>query len=378
MSGQNEEFFKIGNVEFAGDVKLADLILTVQDIIKIIQNSTGSGTSNQLEWSSEAIYSMNNFVSYVGKLYKSVINNNKGNVPSSSYFWELYSSGSGSGGTGEVENGLLVIPLNGEDIATSNYKCIYSNDKRTLTVEHGLNSRVIGSLYDYDNTIALFGMEYIDDNTIVISFPEDDVPTLVQNFYLVLCADKVAQTISAAAAATNNSLLMNLAANNELNTTISQVKTKTNNLNVFNKNNTKSVINVNGYRTGELKIVPDDDFIQIKTTKLGDDQCSFSISFKPNKLNIPTNLSQFSNIDVETNTPIYLTVNQSNKIYYTKNELDQIVYKKTEVTTLLDQLKTQLEQQYQTIIDQQNNTIKQLEEQITSLTAKVNKLILNK
>lgn len=378
MSGQNEEFFKIGNVEFAGDVKLADLILTVQDIIKIIQNSTGSGTSNQLEWSSEAIYSMNNFVSYVGKLYKSVINNNKGNVPSSSNFWELYSSGSGSGGTGEVENGLLVIPLNGEDIATSNYKCIYSNDKRTLTVEHGLNSRVIGSLYDYDNTIALFGMEYIDDNTIVISFPEDDVPTLVQNFYLVLCADKVAQTISAAAAATNNSLLMNLAANNELNTTISQVKTKTNNLNVFNKNNTKSVINVNGYRTGELKIVPDDDFIQIKTTKLGDDQCSVSISFKPNKLNIPTNLSQFSNIDVETNTPIYLTVNQSNKIYYTKNELDQIVYKKTEVTTLLDQLKTQLEQQYQTIIDQQNNIIKQLEEQITSLTAKVNKLILNK
>lgn len=378
MSGQNEEFFKIGNVEFAGDVKLADLILTVQDIIKIIQNSTGSGTSNQLEWSSEAIYSMNNFVSYVGKLYKSVINNNKGNVPSSSNFWELYSSGSGSGGTGEVENGLLVIPLNGEDIATSNYKCIYSNDKRTLTVEHGLNSRVIGSLYDYDNTIALFGMEYIDDNTIVISFPEDDVPTLVQNFYLVLCADKVAQTISAAAAATNNSLLMNLAANNELNTTISQVKTKTNNLNVFNKNNTKSVINVNGYRTGELKIVPDDDFIQIKTTKLGDDQCSVSISFKPNKLNIPTNLSQFSNIDVETNTPIYLTVNQSNKIYYTKNELDQIIYKKTEVTTLLDQLKTQLEQQYQTIIDQQNNTIKQLEEQITSLTAKVNKLILNK
>lgn len=77
---------KIGSVNFQGGITVNGVVFTLERLQQVLQNSTA--------WVSTYSYSAGQFVSYAGKWYVSVGDNNLNNIPANNEtYWTVYASG---------------------------------------------------------------------------------------------------------------------------------------------------------------------------------------------------------------------------------------------------------------------------------------------
>ena len=78
----------------------------------------------------------------------------------------------------------LFVQLNGSNVTSDFYAIEYDKINCTVLITHNLKSRVIGFVYDENDRQAFYGIDYIDDNNVLIQFQKQTFPNS-QNIWKV-------------------------------------------------------------------------------------------------------------------------------------------------------------------------------------------------
>lgn len=94
-----------------------------------------------------------------------------------------------SGASGSASAKALSITLNGTDETTDLYEVTYDAINFTVKIKHNIGRRVTGILYDSTNKQIFLGLDYFDENTIILQYSSDSFPTSNNINYILIQGD---------------------------------------------------------------------------------------------------------------------------------------------------------------------------------------------
>lgn len=132
-------------------------------------------------WNKNITYQKGQFVSYSQSLYISLMDDNLNHQPvENDQYWLLFTQYGSN-----VD--ALFIQLDGQQFVSEKYSVYYDFQNYVITINHNLNGRVQGVIYDNEQKQAFFGLDYIDNNNICIQMNEDSFPNQENIWKVGLC-----------------------------------------------------------------------------------------------------------------------------------------------------------------------------------------------